>query len=1841
MQTARGLLAATVDPTIRTIVQNREPNKALKEVVALCKMQDSRAMDIATTELEKLTLSKCASMTDYFNKAVSFRQDILDLKGSYTEEQLKSKLLRGLPAHFSFFVDHFQLLQDDPNMPNADLKTLFSMLLGHESKFKERQARSRPFAAPFTARGRNGTDTGSGNFKQGNKCSICNKGFHRESDCWVAHPDKRPKTSGNGRYGKSGGMAAAATTNEEAFHDRLTESMKNHDKDTGNKGSFLPRGTPQAFQPLVALAETHPQPSQLIRMGSKGEQWKGHGRPLLQSDFFVNGVQDNSSKQCTVATDLNNKLSVMSLQDQPVSKDTWILDCGANMCICNDLKWFSEFHPFRMEMSMVDNTTSLPILGGGTVMLSMAHSANESFELTLRNVVYAPSSRCNLLSQSKLAKTGIHGRWKGKALQILSPDDLQIGSAFVVNGLYHVQLNHHKETIPSNVRQAPFVANVDFTHPVWVWHRRLGHLSLDRMKTLLEHSTGMGVTLKQLKSKMGSICPICATTKAVVKIPRDPARRLFDKLGMLLHIDLWGKYSIPGWDGTQYFCFMVDDANRFTWSLRLKTRDEAPDAIRKKTRQLEREFQMKVRRTRVDNELDKGPWKAYAIKKGILVEPTATYSHNQVGVAERVNRTIREGANAMIEETQIGGQVKRLITLRAQELLREGTIPEFLWPEAIDHAVWLKNRAPTRAKGKKTPWERLYNQQPDLSRERVWGSRCYVAYTREERTTRQRTRKLHDPRGWLGYFVGAENESTYRIWDPVAKTVKRVMTARIDEGEGLDDDHEESAYTRAQTDDNNDMTTSERPGEFVDFLDGQEEPGNLSEHSDSETTSETSESEHEVENVTNDAAVHVDTSSEDHNSDEDEDAPPVRSRFFSHAVFMAKRKNEDYRTGPRGKRGKYGQIEFEKTADGKFKCDQCDKTYSQKAGALQHRRDHEATDSDRTCPKCGKLLKTLRGLKDHIPRCEHLKDNDLSDSGSSSEEDAELPKVKKADASKVNTQTPWEERCYYCYHSGSNCKKDENSDSCQLCLKRKGKCKPLELQADGTLPPIRWGYMKGRVPVNLRPLHERCYECASAIRRCDGEYPFDTPCTSCTDRGKRCISNEQHDRERNLPKCKACRSDKLRCDRKEPCSSCIKFCDTCTYDRGDREMSFRVTLGDDGDKFDPENSRCLTCKHGGRCNVELGGPPCRPCMNSRHGGKWCSWWPAPGQNERIKKTAFGLKQDANGKWYQSTGNGSDNEAQAAIDNDSGSDGDETVTQRLAKLDKLLQEAESHRSKTRSALPKTANLVFLPEVSPPLIAMAAQTQSTITNLATAPVPQTWREAVTGPEGRLWRAAIESEYNSLLQNHTWEVVDQVQNRKPLTTRWVLKRKLGPDGEITKYKARMVARGFQQVEGFDYSETYSGVVKAASYRMLFALMAISGWYCHQMDVITAFLNGDLLEEVYTYPPEGFPEPGKVLRLRKALYGLKQAPRQWYWKLREWLVNNGWEPSSYDDCVFLHPGRKLIITVYVDDINIFGAQLQYIEAFKHEISNAFSMTDAGKVAYYLGTQIQESTKGVHLHQAGFVRQMLNKFNMANVTPTYIPLRADEKLLEETSTEANAKFRHEYMSKVGSLNYLQSKTRPDQSYSVSLVSRYMKNPNQQHMDAVDQILAYSAGTATLGLFYRRNGDPTIQGYVDSDWGGCKDTGKSTTGWIFTLAGAPISWASQRQRTVSSSSTEAEYIAASDACKEAMWLKGFHGEICTTMGLTQQNSIDLYIDNASAIKLTKNPEFHGRTKHIDIRHHFIRECVRNGHVTPKWISGQENIADLLTKALHRPKFRLFRGTMGVERADSSEGEYIT
>jgi hypothetical protein len=369
-------------------------------------------------------------------------------------------------------------------------------------------------------------------------------------------------------------------------------------------------------------------------------------------------------------------------------------------------------------------------------------------------------------------------------------------------------------------------------------------------------------------------------------------------------------------------------------------------------------------------------------------------------------------------------------------------------------------------------------------------------------------------------------------------------------------------------------------------------------------------------------------------------------------------------------------------------------------------------------------------------------------------------------------------------------------------------------------------------------------------------------------------------------------------------------------------------------------------------------------------------------------------------------------------------------------------------------------------------------------------------------------------------------------------------------------------------------------------------------------------------------------VYKLKKALYGLHQAPRAWNQKLNESLIliSLGFKKSPSEHAMYCKgdDAGRLVVGVYVDDLVITGTSSQEIQKFKKEMAHLFKMSDLGLLHYYLGIEVKQLEKEISLSQKAYAGKVLEKAGMAGCNPCKTPMVTRLKLSKGSeSPQVDAA---KYRSLVGSLRYLVH-TRPDLAFAVGYVSRFMQEPHEEHMAAVKQILRYVAGTLNMGLFYcREKGEkPLLTGFSDSDHAGDVDERKSTSGIIFFLGRAAISWQSVKQKVVANSSCEAEYIAAATAACQAIWLVRVLADI---MG-TEVQKPTLRIDNKSAISLIKNPVLNDRSKHIDVKFHVVREYENTGKLEVEFIDTTEQLGDILTKPLGRLKFQELSDKIGI------------
>ncbi|GJZ07146.1 retrovirus-related pol polyprotein from transposon TNT 1-94 [Tanacetum coccineum] len=442
----------------------------------------------------------------------------------------------------------------------------------------------------------------------------------------------------------------------------------------------------------------------------------------------------------------------------------------------------------------------------------------------------------------------------------------------------------------------------------------------------------------------------------------------------------------------------------------------------------------------------------------------------------------------------------------------------------------------------------------------------------------------------------------------------------------------------------------------------------------------------------------------------------------------------------------------------------------------------------------------------------------------------------------------------------------------------------------------------------------------------------------------------------------------------------------------------------------------------------------------------------------------------------------------------------------------------------------------------------------------------------------------------------------------------------------KARLVARGYRQEEGIDFEESFAPVARLEAIRIFLAFAAHMNMVIYQMDVKTAFLNGNLREEVYVSQPDGFVDPDKpnhVYKLKKALYGLKQAPRAWYDMLSSFLISNDFSKGSVDPTLFIRrEGNDLILVqIYVDDIIFAASTPELCDLFAKIMCSKFKMSMMGKISFFLGLQISQSPRGIFINQSKYALESLKKYGYESCDPVDTPMVEKSKLDEDK--EGKAVDPSHYRGMIGTLLYLTA-SRPDLQFAICMCARYQARPTEKHLNAVKRIFRYLKGTVHRGLWYPKDSSFALTAFADADHAGCQDTRRSTSGSIQLLGDRLVSWSSKRQKSAAISSTEAEYIALSGCCAQVLWMRSQ----LTDYGFGF-NKIPMYCDNKSAIALCCNNVQHSRSKHIDIRFHFIKEHVENGVIELYFVNTEYQLADIFTKALGRERIEFLINKLGM------------
>ncbi|CAI7934360.1 unnamed protein product [Closterium sp. NIES-54] len=484
------------------------------------------------------------------------------------------------------------------------------------------------------------------------------------------------------------------------------------------------------------------------------------------------------------------------------------------------------------------------------------------------------------------------------------------------------------------------------------------------------------------------------------------------------------------------------------------------------------------------------------------------------------------------------------------------------------------------------------------------------------------------------------------------------------------------------------------------------------------------------------------------------------------------------------------------------------------------------------------------------------------------------------------------------------------------------------------------------------------------------------------------------------------------------------------------------------------------------------------------------------------------------------------------------------------------------------------------------------------------PATVEKALSGPQKEEWKAAMDAEFNSLIENENRELVELPEGRRPISSKWVFKVKSGADGALERSKSHLVAKGFHQKEKVDFGEIFAPVVKPVTLRTVLAGAAVKGWHVKQMDITTAFLNGILLEDIYMAQPDGYEDgTSRVCKLKKAIYGLKQA-------------------------LGVEGEQLLLLLVYVDDILLFSPSMEQIERTQKLLMENFKCKMLGDVHFYLGLQIERDVerRWLKVHQSHYISGVMERYGVTGVRTVMTPFPAGFKLKKaaEEDDVLEDEQRNEYQSLIGSVMYAAVHTRPDASFGVGQLARVVQRPTEEQLEVAKRLVRYLGSTASAGVQFSASGqlkqigaDGVTPGtlklscFTDATWASEDEDQSSVGGFVCMVGGGLVSWRSKKQSEIAQSSGEAEYMAMYHAIKEIVLLR----KLLEDVGVEQEGPTPLFSDSEAAIGMANNPTLNGLNKHMKIKWHWVRQMVKEGIVELHHVKASKQAADFLTKRL--------------------------
>lgn len=507
------------------------------------------------------------------------------------------------------------------------------------------------------------------------------------------------------------------------------------------------------------------------------------------------------------------------------------------------------------------------------------------------------------------------------------------------------------------------------------------------------------------------------------------------------------------------------------------------------------------------------------------------------------------------------------------------------------------------------------------------------------------------------------------------------------------------------------------------------------------------------------------------------------------------------------------------------------------------------------------------------------------------------------------------------------------------------------------------------------------------------------------------------------------------------------------------------------------------------------------------------------------------------------------------------------------------------------------------------------------------PKSLLDALKSEQKSKWLSAMKEEMKSMHKNETWELCELPSDRKAIGCKWIYKTKTDAEGKVIRFKARLVAQGFTQRFGTDYDQIFAPVARQTTFRILLSVASKAKLLVHHLDVKTAFLNGSLKETIYMKQPPGFESENKglVCKLKKSIYGLKQAAKSWNDEIHRFLTRHSFERSKNDPCLYtkVQDSELVYLLIYVDDILIVAKSMKCIQGVKSMLAMEFDIQDLGEIKQYLGIDVTRDKDGIfHLNQAKYIKKIVNEFGMSHAKVSNVPMQVNYGKTAANTDDGLLLSNKQYQKLIGCLLYISVNTRPDISASISILAQKMSKPRQDDWNELKRVLKYLKGTANLRLALGRkdyNCD-LVYGYSDANWADNKSDRKSNSGHVFMVNGATVCWSSRKQSLVALSTCESEFIALSEACRAAIWIR----RILIDLKQKVPTATTIYEDNQSCLDLVKEEErLSDRSKHIDTRFCFVKDYIEKGLISCVYCPTDEMLADILTKPLPSAKFQKF------------------